>query len=539
MKEQEFDHIIKQKLEAIQDAPPPAVWEQVSAGIQTPAAARLSLWTKLLITASVVLFVVGSVFVISGNHETKRAARNPFKRPINRTMKKPAAKAESNDISTVKTIEDAVSPKPEPKNRKQSPAPAKASELAASKPRTTSNTENKNTAKQVSGHNADTQFTPLNEIDSPEKTSPEDREIAPATATTTAVALAANNSSQTQNAVFNTSNTEFTESVNTEESPEPELAETAEEPEEETPVEETALVVNESVEPEVQPEEVVEAEVVEPELAENTNEEVNEAAVTEAEQKADAEENKELTEASTEYNDPKSRKLNQYGIGIHYGPEFMNFEDHSYTDHAFDLSFNYQNLNFTLQTGLGLRFSQDRVDYEMKYQKWEYLETQIRFDSATFVLDANGNPVLVPVDPYYEEVYDSIKHTYTATAKENYTMLQIPLLAGYQYDRANFGLFVKGGIRYSVVIIQTTSGLFDPGDNAHLEYLNYPKKTRLKSNIDYELALGVSYRINKRFMLQLEGTGRYYHYSIFDDDPGQTNHPTSFSARAGLIYIFK
>jgi hypothetical protein len=216
----------------------------------------------------------------------------------------------------------------------------------------------------------------------------------------------------------------------------------------------------------------------------------------------------------------------------------MDIDNYKLTDQALDLSFNYQNMNLIIQTGLGVRFSEDQATYDIKYKRWEYWKTQVRFDSASLYVNSNGDTIFQPANVYYEEIYDSLSHSYQATAKEHYTILQIPILLGYQIDYDKFAIFIKGGIRYSLIAYQQNDDLFIPDENSRITDYNYPIKTRAKSNIDYELALGGAYKINKHFQIQAEAFGRFYHYSIYEENPPSGIHPWSLSIRAGLIYIF-
>jgi hypothetical protein len=538
MKEQEFDHIIKEKLNAVHDEPPAYMWDRISAGIsaqQTAAQVQgLSFGLKILLVASVLAFVIGSVFLfVNRPHKEHRRAHNPFKLPFHHKQIKHRQTNATNDTRRITSSELQTSQKQISENSAPSVTATKANHAV----------ENKN-IPEIAQNNVETK---QDKISGKENVTPEK-----SIASNHAAEKQSGQKQLTENSTLAAATLDDVadkEELNTEaelakpqqamtEENAPERQQNIEEASEKNTAEATSATLVETAQatteeiPEEKPESITENSPKEsPEESEKENTEPANA-------KAEAVSQNDITENAPVINDPKSRIRNQYGIGIHYGPEFLNENDLSFTDHGLDLSFNYRNYDFIFQSGLGVRFSKDNVHYNMRYRKWEYLETQIRFDSATFVLDNNGNPVLVPVNPYYEEVYDSVQHTYTATAKEHYTMLQIPLLLGYIYNRGNLSLFVKGGIRYSVVIYQNTTGLFDPGKEANIEQLNYPKKTRVTSNIDYELSLGAGYRIFPKVQVQIEGIGRFYQHSLFDDNPNKNTHPTSLSMRAGLVYIF-
>jgi hypothetical protein len=547
MKEQEFDHIIKEKLNAIQDEPPAYMWDRVSAGIaaqQSGAGTGMSLTAKILLVASVAIVIISGLFLLNKSipkEQRKAHSVNP----------RPQSTVHIKHLQT-KREEETAKPQNIRQNTAQTPEPARkhTASNAAQKPVS-------GTPKQASPQNSSVAASPVlaknenntteNNIDestsAPNIQTAANKEAAQKHEEETApiVAASASGSEVVREATDISENTETQQDLAQEQQEGEMPQESVQKPEEKAPEQETATPVETTEEiPAAEKEAATEKQ--EEAQAENVTKENpeanNELVQAEAEAKAETVPESAEPENAPVINDPKSRIRNQYGIGLHYGPEFLNEDNLSFTDHALDLSFNYRNYDFIFQTGLGVRFSKDNVNYDMRYRKWEYLETQIRFDSAKFVLDNNGNPVLVPIDPYYEEVYDSVQHTYTATAKEHYTMLQIPLLAGYIFNKGDLSLFAKGGIRYSVVIYQNTTGLFDPGNEANIEQLNYPKKTRVQSNIDYELSLGAGYRIFPKMQLQIEGIGRFYQHSLFDDNPNKNTHPTSLSIRAGLVYIF-
>ena len=532
MTEKEFDNIIKQKLESIQDEPPAYMWDKVATALPTTGAATsgMALWLKTLLVASVVIALIGGFFMlVDRNHAPEKRALAPVEKQVSRKQAKntsahvgqPATQVQSAGIE--KTTVTSTSKQKTPKRINKTNRPA-----------------NTGTSQNLPGAEKSDKAVAKTEKREPfESTIPESenhaKRKAEAEAEVLALSTAAEDNKLDQGENRAVKNPTEQAQVNGQSigSSDENLA--TDDLETESVTATNANITEASIEESAAPE--VLAEVVEeegPAVEESPEQEAEGNVAVEEKTESKKQENSDVS-----IENPKYRVLNKYSLGLHYGPEFISLNDMNFTDQAVDLSFNYQNLKFIFQTGLGVRFSQDRVNYDMRYKKWEYLETQIRFDSATFVIDANGNPVLVPVNPYYEDVYDSVQHDYYSTAKVNYTILQIPLNVGYQIDRKHWGFYVKGGIRYSLIVYQNTKGLMEPGQGTYTEYLNYPKPQRTRSNLDYELALGLSYRFTKRLSLQLEGYGRLYQYSIFNENPPSGDYPTSYSVRAGLIYSIK
>ena len=519
MKEKEFDQVIKQKLEGVNDAPPADMWNRIATNIpaastsSTTISGGMSNAVKITLLAASLLIVSGLSYLVFHKEATTERSRieNSSYSDNNYSVKHKANINDTELDSKVVEKQDIVGEKTKSSltNRKQ---------LTSSKSSAT-------TTEKDDAVAFNQQFDKLEVAQEAKqhKTSgaKKNKNKAPEVKKVAEV----KNASFVKPTVV-ASNVELlplNEKLNTEELNQEE--ETISTPsktivaEEEQAAKET--IVNKSAEKEVSPQNIASKEESAPEKVQ-----------------VPARDSQSLNSSSAVDN-PKNRQLNKYSLGLHYGPEFMDVNGLKLTDQAVDFSFNYQNFNFILQTGIGFRVSNDRVAYNMKYKRWDYLETQIRFDSAVIVLDQNGKPVLKPVDPYYVEVYDSLNHSYTATATEQNLMIQIPLLVGYQVDYKKFAYFVKGGIRYSVVVYKNTKDLMEIDEKSHLVNMNYASQSRAKSNINYELALGGAYKLRKQFQIQVELFGRYYHYSIYEENPPSGVHPWSLSGRVGLVYNLK
>jgi len=265
------------------------------------------------------------------------------------------------------------------------------------------------------------------------------------------------------------------------------------------------------------------AEVFETEIANN------EEIIAPTEINADAKIGKDFN--------PKTREFNKYGFGIHYGYEKLWINEASIDNHNIDLSFNYRNLSFILQTGIGTQFSNDNITYNVEYKRNDYLTTEMRFDSAQFILDSNGVAQIVPVNPYYEDIYDSVNHTYSNSFTETYYSLRLPLLVGYQKDFGKFGLTAKGGFIYSILISKQRTEVYAPDDASRVVMLQYNGSERVSAQIQYVLSAGIVYRLNKSLHLQFDFMGKYYQNSIYETSIYSKMNPWSAEARLGLVYF--
>lgn len=222
---------------------------------------------------------------------------------------------------------------------------------------------------------------------------------------------------------------------------------------------------------------------------------------------------------------------------MHYGLESIYINDNQLISNNIDFSFNYQNLNFILQSGVGIQFSHDVRSYNLEYMRNDYLTTEMRFDSATFVMDSTGQVNLVPINPYYTEIYDSIHHTYNATYLEKYYSIRIPLMVGYQKDYKKFGLFAKGGVLYSRVIYKEKNAIFEPDEYSRLIKIDYSGSERVSNQIQYLLSFGVAYRFSKNLQFNGEIMTKFYQHSLYDNPAYSGINTWSVEGRFGLMYF--
>lgn len=278
----------------------------------------------------------------------------------------------------------------------------------------------------------------------------------------------------------------------------------------------------------------IEESVVEEETEE---EEEFEESVAVEENAANAERQSAVDEKPKSRFQPRYRSFNRYGFGAHYGVETIFLSEQNVNVNNVDFSFNYQNLNFILQSGLGVQYSRDQRDYHMEYLRNDFLKTELRFDSAIFVLDSNGKAKLVPVDPYYEEIYDSVNHEYNSYFYETYYSLRIPIMLGYQRDFKKHGFFVKGGIFYSIVMQELRSDIFEPDEYSKLLTSEYQGASRKSTQIQFAFSGGYVYRFSKYFHLHAEVMGKYYQGSLYDNPDYEGFSPWSIEGRLGLVFF--
>ena len=232
----------------------------------------------------------------------------------------------------------------------------------------------------------------------------------------------------------------------------------------------------------------------------------------------------------------RKENYDRMAIGAHFGLENIRIDDINIETYNSDISFNYQNMNFIAQTGIGLQISKDKNDYHQNISTSEYQATQVRFDSIVFVPDGNGGMTPMPVDPTYVDVYDTVNHTYESDVTETYYSIRIPLMLGYQKSFKKFGIFGKGGIVYSHIFKNNTGNMNELDNNSVLLSTDYKLAERRSNQLQYVLSIGVSYAISKRMSFNAELMGKYYQYAMYTNSSYESN-PWSYEARLGIIYL--
>ena len=230
------------------------------------------------------------------------------------------------------------------------------------------------------------------------------------------------------------------------------------------------------------------------------------------------------------------RNLNKYGIQINYSPTYVNTSVNKINKQDFNIALAYQNINFIADLGFGVGFSSEKNNFTVDYKHYEFVKTQFVTDSMSFVYDPGTqtyNPVAVG---HHEKVYDDVKYSYSSEVTTNYTYLNIPLNVGYIKEFKYFDLFAKGGLNYSMVISKAEKGNFVPDEYTTIVSKDYSSRTRLQSNISYNLAFGSAITLHQKLKLTGEIIGGYYQNSIYSDI---NYRPYSYGVRFGLIYFVK
>lgn len=225
-----------------------------------------------------------------------------------------------------------------------------------------------------------------------------------------------------------------------------------------------------------------------------------------------------------------TRYINKYSIGFNYSPNAIYTANNLDLNHALGIDLKYQNMNLIVQSGLIIEYIREKADYSLNYDKYEFQKKQLMFDSLDFT--SGGRPT--PLNPYYVDVYDSSNYIYNSTANDHYVVMKLPLLIGYQWNRRDLGIFIKGGISYNISVYKNRTGVFDLDAYSKQNSFYYPVNYLYNSNIEYIISTGFDYHIHRNLSFTSELISRYY------KNPFYTNLKNSnafgFGLKLGILY---
>jgi len=225
-----------------------------------------------------------------------------------------------------------------------------------------------------------------------------------------------------------------------------------------------------------------------------------------------------------------ARYINKYSIGFNYTPNAIYAASNLNLNHALGIDLKYQNVNLIVQSGLIIEYIREKADYSLNYDKYEFQKKQLMFDSLDF--SSTGRPT--PINPYYVDVYDSSNYIYNSTANDHYVVMKLPLLIGYQWNKRDLGLFVKGGISYNINMYKNRTGVFDLDINSKQNSFYYPVNYLYDANIEYIIAAGFDYHIQKNLSFTSELISRYYKNPFYTNlDNGNA---FGFGLKLGVLY---
>ncbi len=300
------------------------------------------------------------------------------------------------------------------------------------------------------------------------------------------------------------------------------------------------------------------AETLNPHATKATNNQlfaVNDAANTakpnEVENKVQIAENKENNKEETAGVEPKKVNMKSVSnatksgfssIGIDYTIfKIYNKESFSFTYnqliHQFGVSYQYNYANYLLQTGLSYSNFTDNQAGKVHFQKDQFTKYNY-VDSVVFNLQ--GEIIQYITHPIVFN--DSVLYQQYIPARKSYTMLNIPVLAGYQWNMSKFGFAVKSGFLCTMVISEKTSMILPVTQNIKVLKTEAFQSSIKGLNWAAVLSASISYNFNKRWGVNAEPIIYYYFkpmYNNMDIYPDYGNKsPWLFGLKTGFYYRF-
>jgi len=188
---------------------------------------------------------------------------------------------------------------------------------------------------------------------------------------------------------------------------------------------------------------------------------------------------------------------------------------------------------YSVRTGAGL--SVTTGSNEILRQTNSYLGEYSALDSITFNWDTK-HVRLVPT--YYlkkQNVYDTtISYNYSYNNKR-YTYLQLPLVLGYDFLQNNWlSIGIRGGVVMSLLLkSENTSDYYEPGKDKIIT-VNNVSPDRIQLNWQGIGGINATFRLSRRFSLEVEPEVRYYFNSVYESSE-ITTKPWSLGVRAAFI----
>jgi hypothetical protein len=246
----------------------------------------------------------------------------------------------------------------------------------------------------------------------------------------------------------------------------------------------------------------------------------------------------QITEIISRYksNPPKSWNLS---VGAYYTPELMfntlngeKFANNTGVEGTFRFG------RYSVRTGAGVSITSGYNEILVKTNP--YLGTYQILDSVVFRWDEQHYNLI----PYYfttgTAIYDTAFHYTYYNFKKRYTYLQVPLVLGYDFwNNDRFTIGIRGGAVMSVLLkTKAITEEYDPGKDKVVT-INYITPDRISLNWQALGGINVSYRLSKKFSLELEPEVRYYFNSVYEKSE-ITTKPWSVGLRAAFLFnIFK
>jgi len=230
------------------------------------------------------------------------------------------------------------------------------------------------------------------------------------------------------------------------------------------------------------------------------------------------------------------RKKGNFNLGVFVNPEMIFYPSDDIpnkTNLNLNLSISYNFSNLFFESGLGIGLAKDNGNFNIDYERYEYLGSYENVYNVTF--DSTENGVIPTFYTNTVDVYDSIRHVQISQTQNCYTYLQIPLFIGYKINSNKFSYSIKGGTSLSLLIFEKIPEAVLPSGNISIINLNEDNPGRIKTLWHFMFSAGIEYKLSDRMSIAIEPTFRYYMKSAYERNYFTTKHPFSIGLRTGVL----
>jgi cytoskeletal protein RodZ len=240
---------------------------------------------------------------------------------------------------------------------------------------------------------------------------------------------------------------------------------------------------------------------------------------------------------STDKNRSQQPKNWNVSLGAYYTPEWMfntlngdKFANNTGIEGTFHLQ------RYSVRTGVGLSITTGSNEVLVKTNP--YLGTYAMLDSVAFNWDENHRNLIPTYITSNKDIFDTTLQYNYSYIKKRYTYLQVPLILGYEFwSNRWLSMGVRGGAVMSVLLkTQNISGSYDAGKDSIIT-INDISPDRIRLNWQAVMGINASFRISRRFSIELEPEIRYYFNSVYESSE-ITKKPWSVGIRTAFIINF-
>ncbi|MEI7492665.1 MAG: hypothetical protein WCK92_14790 [Bacteroidota bacterium] len=220
--------------------------------------------------------------------------------------------------------------------------------------------------------------------------------------------------------------------------------------------------------------------------------------------------------------------------GAYYTPEWMfNTLNGDKFVNNFGVEGTFHFGRYSVRTGVGLSITSG--SNEMLRQTNSYLGAYNALDSISFQWNQQHTSLVPTYFTQQKSVYDSTLTYNYSYNKKRYTYLQVPLILGYDFWQNNWlSLGVRGGAVMSLLVkSENLSDTYNEGNDKVIT-INNVSPDRIQLNWQGIGGVNATFRLSRRFSIEVEPDVRYYFNSVYESSE-VTTKPWSLGVRAAIV----